>query len=107
MLLYIAALLLIIGAGAFAMSGKNAKLTRTGLSAGVAVCVLLFTYLTLQPIASELGVNVAELDEAGIEISLKVGALLLAAALVSVVVVQLVPFPGEDGTSDSPDATSD
>ena len=106
-LLYIAVLLLIVGAGTFALSGKNAKLTRIGLSAGVAVCVLLFTYLTLQPIASELGVNIGELDEAGIEISLRVGAVLLAAALASVVVVQLVPFPGEDGTSDSVDAASD
>ena len=37
-LLYIAGLLLIAGAGAFAMMGKNAKVTRIGLSAGVAIC---------------------------------------------------------------------
>ena len=106
-LLYIAALLLIGGVGAFTMTGKNAKLTRIGLSAGVAICLLLFTYLSLEPIASEFGVSIAELDEAGIEISLRVGALVLAASLILIIILQLVPFPGEDGTSDSPDVTSD
>ena len=95
-LLYIAALLLIAGTGAFAMTGSRAKYTRLALVGGVAICVLLFTYLTLQPVASELGVGIAELDEAGIEISLRVGILLLVTVLCAAVVLQFVPFVGED-----------
>ncbi len=57
------------------------------------LCLLAFVFLTLSSAASDLGVGIGELEEAGLEIGWKAGFWLSLLALVVVIILQLVPMP--------------
>ena len=73
---------------------------RAGLAGAGIVCLLAFVLLSLVSAASELGVGIGELEDAGIGISWKVGFWLALVAYIASVVIQFVPLPFFDDPSD-------
>ena len=99
-LLYIAALLAIAGGALFFLPEGQGRYIRAGLAGAGLVCILAFLFLTLSSIASELGVGIGELEEAGIKIGWEFGLWLSLLALVAAAAVQFVPLPDIDNESE-------
>ena len=59
-------------------------------------CILAFVFLTLSSIASELGVGIGELEDAGIVISWKFGLWLSLLGFITAAALQFVPMPFAD-----------
>ena len=95
-LLYLAALAAIAGAALFFLPEGRGRYIRAGLAGTGIVCVLLFIFLTLSSVASELGVGIGELEEAGLSISWKYGLWLSLLGFVAAAVLQFVPLPKSD-----------
>jgi len=104
-LLYVAALLVIVGGAVFFLPERRGSYMRAGLAGVGLLCLLAYVFLTLSSAASDLGVGIGELKEAGLEIGWKAGFWLSLLALVVVIVLQFIPMPfaneeithGEDG----------
>ena len=99
-LLYVAALLAIAGAALFFLPGRQGSYVRAGVAAAGILCLLAFLFITLSSLASEMGVGIGELEEAGIEVSWKVGLWLTLLGFVAAIAVQFVPLPSADRTTD-------
>ena len=95
-LLYVAALLVIAGVALFFLPEGQGRYIRAGLAGAGLVCILAFVFLTLSSTASELGVGIGELGDAGVGIGWQIGFWLSLLALVVAVVLQLVPMPFAD-----------
>ena len=95
-LLYVAALLAVAGGVLFFLPGRQGSYVRAGLAVAGIVCLIAFVLLTLWSAASELGVGIGELEDAGIGISWKVGFWLALVAYISAIVIQFVPLPFAD-----------
>ena len=100
-LLYLAALLAIVGAALFFLPDRQGSYTRAGIAGAGIVCILAFLFLTFSSVASEMGVGIGELEEAGVGISWKFGLWLSLLAFIGAIAVQFVPLPGTD-RSDQP-----
>ena len=72
-LLYVAVLLAVAGGVLFFLPGRQGNYVRAGLAGAGIVCLLAFVLLSLFSVASELGVGIGELEDAGIGISWKAG----------------------------------
>ena len=92
-LLYVAALLVIVGGSVFFLPERRGSYIRAGLAGVGLLCLLAFVFLTLSSAASDLGVGMGELEEAGLEIGWKAGFWLSLLALVVVIVLQFIPLP--------------
>ena len=92
-LLYVAALLAIVGSALFFLPERQGSYVRAGLAGAAILCVLAFVFLTLSSAASDLGVGIGELEEAGLEIGWKIGFWLSLLALAVAVVLQFIPMP--------------
>ena len=95
-LLYVAALLAIAGGALFFLPEGQGRYVRAGLAGAGLVCILAFVFLTLASTASELGVGIGELGEAGVGIGWKIGFWLSLLALVAAIAVQFIPMPFAD-----------
>ena len=73
---------------------------RAGLAGAGIVCLFAFVLLSLVSVASELGVGIGELEDAGIGISWKVGFWLSLVAYIAAIVIQFVPLPFADETAE-------
>ena len=100
-LLYLAALLAVAGAALFFLPGRRGSYTRAGIAGAGIVCILAFLFLTFSSVASEMGVGIGELEEAGVGISWEFGLWLSLLAFVAAIALQFVPLPGTD-RSDQP-----
>ena len=80
-LLYVAALLAIAGGALFFLPGNQGSYIRAGIAGAGIVCILGFLFLTLLSLASEMGVGIGELEDAGIEVSLKIRLLAVSAGV--------------------------
>ena len=100
-LLYLAALLAIAGAALFFLPDRQGSYTRAGIAGAGIVCIIAFVFLSLSSVASEMGVGIGELEEAGVGISWKFGLWLSLLAFIGAIAVQFVPLPGTD-RSDHP-----
>ena len=112
-LLYAAALLVIAGVALFFLPEGQGRYIRAGLAGAGLICILAFVFLTLSSTASELGVGIGELEDAGVGIGWKIGFWLSLLALVAAVVLQFIPMPiaeeekPGDGSSDLSPARRD
>ena len=84
-LLYLAALLAVAGAALFFLPERQGRYIRAGVAAAGLLCMLVFLYLTLSSVASERGVGIGELEEAGVGIGWEYGLWLTLLAFVAVV----------------------
>ena len=96
-LLYVAVLLAVAGGGLFFLPGRRGSYLRAGLAGAGIVCLLAFVLLSLFSVASELGVGIGELEDAGIGISWKWGFWLSLVAYVAAIAIQFIPLPFFDG----------
>lgn len=95
-LLYVAALLAAAGGVLFFLPGRQGSYVRAGLAGAGILCLIAFVFLTLWSAASELGVGIGELENAGIGISWKIGFWLALVAYIAAIVIQFVPLPFAD-----------
>ena len=95
-LLYVAVLLAIAGGVLFFLPGRQGSYVRAGLAVAGIVCLIAFVLLSLVSVASELGVGIGELEDAGIGISWKVGFWLALVGYIAAIVIQFVPLPFAD-----------
>ena len=95
-LLYAAALLVIVGGSVFFLPERRGSYIRAGLAGVGLLCLLAYVFLTLSSAASDLGVGIGELGEAGLGIGWKAGFWLSLLALVVVTVLQFIPMPFAD-----------
>ena len=95
-LLYVAVLLAVAGGVLFFLPGRQGNYVRAGLAGAGIVCLLAFVLLSLFSVASELGVGIGELEDAGIGISWKVGFWLSLLAYIAAIAIQFVPLPFAD-----------
>ena len=95
-LLYAAVLLAVAGSALFFLPGRQGSYVRAGLAVAGIVCLLAFVLLSLFSVASELGVGIGELEDAGIGISWKVGFWLALVGYIAAIVIQFVPLPFAD-----------
>ena len=95
-LLYVAALLVIVGGSVFFLPERRGSYIRAGIAGVGLLCLLAYVFLTLSSAASELGVGIGELEEAGLEIGWQIGLWLSLLALVVVIVLQFIPMPLDD-----------
>ena len=95
-LLYIAVLLAVAGGVLFFLPGRQGSYVRAGLAVAGIVCLIAFVLLSLVSVASELGVGIGELEDAGIGISWKVGLWLALVGYIAAIVIQFVPLPFAD-----------
>ena len=100
-LLYVAALLAIAGAALFFLPEGRGRFIRAGLAGAGIVCIIAFVFLSLSSVASELGVGIGELEEAGLSISWEYGVWLSLLAFVAAAVLQFVPMPKTEQPSDT------
>ena len=92
-LLYVAALLAVAGGVLFFLPEKRGSYTRAGIAGAGLLCVLAFVFLTLSSIASEMGVGIGELEDAGMVVSWKFGLWLTLLGLIAAAALQFVPMP--------------
>ena len=95
-LLYIAVLLAVAGGVLFFLPGRQGSYLRAGLAGAGIVCLLAFVLLSLVSVASELGVGIGELEDAGIGISWKFGLWLTLLGFIAAAALQFVPTPFAD-----------
>ena len=95
-LLYLAALLAIVGAALFFLPDRQGSYTRAGIAGAGLACIIAFVFLSLSSVASEMGVGIGELEEAGVGISWELGLWLSLLAFVAAIAVQFIPLPGRD-----------
>ena len=100
-LLYVAALLAVVGAALFFLPGRQGSYTRAGIAGAGLACIIAFVFLSLSSVASEMGVGIGELEEAGVGISWQFGLWLSLLAFIGAIALQFVPLPGTD-RSDQP-----
>ena len=100
-LLYVAATLAIAGGALFFVPGSKGSYTRAGIAGVGIVCILVFLLLTLSSVASEMGVSIGELEEAGIDVSIKFGLWLTLVGFMAAGVVQFVPLLSRNPTQGS------
>ena len=95
-LLYVAALLAIAGGVLFFLPEKRGSYIRAGVAGAGLLCILAFVFLTLSSIASEMGVGIGELEDAGIVVSWKFGLWLSLLGFIAAAALQFVPMPSAD-----------
>ena len=95
-LLYVAALLAIAGGALFFLPEKRGSYIRAGIAGAGLLCILAFVFLTLLSIASEMGVGIGELEDAGIVVSWKFGLWLSLLGFIAAAALQFVPMPFAD-----------
>ena len=95
-LLYVAALLAIAGGVLFFLPEKRGSYIRAGVAGAGLLCILAFVFLTLSSIASEMGVGIGELEDAGIVVSWKFGLWLTLLGFIAAAALQFVPMPSAD-----------
>ena len=95
-LLYVAALLVIVGGSVFFLPERRGSYIRAGIAGVGLLCLLAYVFLTLSSAASDLGVGIGELGEAGLGIGWQIGFWLSLLALVVAVVLQFIPMPFAD-----------
>ena len=95
-LLYVATLLAVAGAALFFLPGRQGSYTRAGIAGAGLACIIAFVFLSLSSVASEMGVGIGELEEAGVGISWELGLWLSLLAFVAAIAVQFIPLPGTD-----------
>ena len=89
-LLYVAALLAIGGGALFFLPEKRGSYIRAGVAGAGLLCILAFVFLTLLSIASEMGVGIGELEDAGIVVSWKFGLWLSLLGFIAAAALQFV-----------------
>ena len=99
-LLYVAALLAIAGGALFFLPGNQGSYIRAGIAGAGIVCILGFLFLTFLSLASEMGVGIGELEDAGIEVNWKFGFWLSLLAFIAAIAVQFVPLPDGEPSPD-------
>ena len=92
-LLYVAALLAIAGGVLFFLPEKRGSYIRAGVAGSGLLCILAFVFLTLSSIASETGLGIGELEDAGIVVSWKFGLWLSLLGFIAAAALQFVPMP--------------
>ena len=92
-LLYVAALLAIVGGVLFFLPEKRGSYIRAGAAGAGLLCILAFVFLTLSSIASEMGVGIGELEDTGIVVSWKFGLWLTLLGFIAAAASQFVPMP--------------
>ena len=95
-----AVVLAIAGGALFFLPGTQGSYIRAGIAGAGIVCILGFLFLTLLSLASEMGVGIGELEDAGIEVSLKIGFWLSLLAFIAAIAVQFVPLPDGEPSPD-------
>ena len=95
-LLYLVVLLAVVGAALFFLPDRPGAYIRAGIAGAGILSLLAFVFLTLLSAASELGVGIGELGDAGIEISWKFGFWLALIGYIAAIVLQFVPLPDID-----------
>ena len=95
-LLYVAALLAIAGGALFFLPERRGSYIRAGIAGAGLLCILAFVFLTLLSIASEMGVGIGELEDAGIVVSWKFGLWLSLLGFIAAAALQFVPMPFAD-----------
>ena len=105
-LLYVAALLVIVGGAVFFLSEGRGSYLRAGFAVAGLLSLLAYVFLTLSSAASDLGVGITELDQVGLEITWKPGFWLSVLALLVVTVLQFIPMPSTNDAL-TPDEDSD
>ena len=95
-LLYLVVLLAVVGAALFFLPDRPGAYIRAGIAGAGILSLLAFVFLTLSSAASELGVGIGELGDAGIEISWKFGFWLALIGYIAAIVLQFVPLPDID-----------
>ena len=92
-LLYVAALLTIAGSILFFLPEKRGGYIRASVAGAGILCILAFVFLTLSSLASEMGVGIGELEDAGIVVSWKFGLWLTLLGFIAAAASQFVPMP--------------
>ena len=92
-LIYLAFLLAVAGAILFFMPNKKGRYTRAGIAAASILFILIYMYLALASVASDLGVGIGEIEEAGVEINWKIGLWLTLLGYLVAIALQFVPLP--------------
>ena len=95
-LLFVAALLAIAGGVLFFLPERRGSYIRAGVAGAGILCILAFVFLTLSSIASEMGVGIGELEDAGIVVSWKFGLWLALLGFIVAAALQFVPMPFAD-----------
>ena len=95
-LLFVAALLAIAGGALFFLPERRGSYIRAGVAGAGLLCILAFVFLTLSSIASEMGVGIGELEDAGIAVSWKFGLWLSLLGFIAAAALQFVPMPFAD-----------
>ncbi len=90
-LLFVAALLAIAGGVLFFLPKRRGSYIRAGVAGAGLLCILAFVFLTLSSIASEMGVGIGELEDAGIVVSWKFGLWLSLLGFIAAAALQFVP----------------
>ena len=80
----------------FFLPERRGSYIRAGVAGAGLLCVLAFVFLTLSSIASEMGVGIGELEDAGIVISWKFGLWLALLGFIAAAALQFVPMPFAD-----------
>ena len=92
-LIYLAFLLAVAGAVLFFVPDKKGRYTRAGIGAASVLFILIYLFLAMASVASDLGVGIGELEEAGVEINWKIGLWLTLLGYLASVAIQFVPLP--------------
>ena len=95
-LLFVAALLAIAGSALFFLPERRGSYIRAGVAGAGLLCILAFVFLTLSSIASEMGVGIGELEDAGIVVSWQFGLWLSLLGFIAAAALQFVPMPFAD-----------
>ena len=95
-LLFVAALLAIAGGVLFFLPERRGSYIRAGVAGAGLLCILAFVFLTLSSIASEMGVGIGELEDAGIVVSWLFGLWLSLLGFIAAAALQFVPMPFAD-----------
>lgn len=92
-LIYLAFLLAVVGAVLFFMPNNKGRYTRAGIGAASVLFILIYMYLAMASVASDLGVGIGEIEEAGVEINWKIGLWLTFLGYLAAIALQFVPLP--------------
>ena len=79
------------------MPDTKGKRIRAGIGAASILLMLIYIYLAMSSIASDLGVGIGALEDAGVEISSKIGLWLTLLGYIAVIAIQFVPLRFAEG----------
>ena len=94
--IYFASILALAGAALFFVPGSKGKYIRAGIGAASILCILIYIFLSLASIASELGIGIGEIEDTGIEVSWEIGLWLAVLGYIATAAIQFVPLPFAD-----------